>query len=192
MTTYTTIPDADIDQDSPVTQPLMSALRDNPIAIGEGDPTSPGINGLALQNDYNINLPVATVAAGDVTSAQGEGLVIGTLQTTSTSDVVGARYTIKSYTGTLRFKCSHRIIGSGTSTLSLYKNNVLVQSYTNGTTSNVSRSNDVSIVPDDVLEWRHKSSSGLATSALASIFASADDPYVEQPGYRLSSEELSI
>jgi len=37
MTTYTTIPDADIDQDSPVTQPLMTALRDNPIAIAEAD-----------------------------------------------------------------------------------------------------------------------------------------------------------
>lgn len=37
MTTYTTIPDADVDQDSPVTQPLMTALRDNPIAIAEGD-----------------------------------------------------------------------------------------------------------------------------------------------------------
>lgn len=37
MTTYTTIADADIDQDSPVTQPLMTALRDNPIAIAEAD-----------------------------------------------------------------------------------------------------------------------------------------------------------
>lgn len=41
MTTYTTIPDADIDQDSPVTQPLMTALRDNPIAIAEGDSSVP-------------------------------------------------------------------------------------------------------------------------------------------------------
>lgn len=37
MTTYTTIPNTDIDQDSPITQPLMTALRDNPIAIAEGD-----------------------------------------------------------------------------------------------------------------------------------------------------------
>lgn len=191
MTTYTTILDADIDQDSPVTQPLMSALRDNPIAIAEGDANSPGIYGGALQNDYNINLPVTTVAAGDVISAQGEGRVLGTLSTSSTTDVVGARYTIKSYTGTLRFKCSHRAT-NGTSTLSLYKNNVLVQSYTNGTSSSVARSNDVAIVPTDVLEWRHKISNALYESALSSIVASADDPYVEQPGYRLNSEELSI
>ena len=41
MTTYTTIPDTDIDQDSPVTQPLMTALRDNPIAIAEGASDAP-------------------------------------------------------------------------------------------------------------------------------------------------------
>lgn len=44
MTTYTNIPDGDIDQDSPVTQPLMTALRDNPIAITEGASGAPRIN----------------------------------------------------------------------------------------------------------------------------------------------------
>ena len=37
MTTYVTIPNTDIDQDSPVTQPLMTALRHNPISIAEAD-----------------------------------------------------------------------------------------------------------------------------------------------------------
>ena len=41
MTTYTNIPDAEIDQDSPVTQPLMTALRDNPLAITEGAAGAP-------------------------------------------------------------------------------------------------------------------------------------------------------
>lgn len=41
MTTYTTIPNSDVDQDSPVTQPLMTALRDNPIAIVEGATGAP-------------------------------------------------------------------------------------------------------------------------------------------------------
>jgi len=36
MTTYVTIPDTDVDQDSPVTVALMTALRDNPIAIADG------------------------------------------------------------------------------------------------------------------------------------------------------------
>lgn len=41
MTTWTTIPDTDVDQDSPVTQPLMVALRDNPIATAEGADNAP-------------------------------------------------------------------------------------------------------------------------------------------------------
>ena len=43
MTTYTDIPDGDVDQDSPVTQPLLTALRDNPIAIAEGAAGAPKI-----------------------------------------------------------------------------------------------------------------------------------------------------
>lgn len=38
MTTYVTIPDTDVDTDSPVTVPLMTALRDNQISIAEGGP----------------------------------------------------------------------------------------------------------------------------------------------------------
>jgi len=44
MTTYTNIPDADIDQDSPVTQPLMTALRDNLLSVAEGDATAPAVS----------------------------------------------------------------------------------------------------------------------------------------------------
>lgn len=50
MTTYTTIPNSDIDQDSPVTQPLMTALRDNPIAITEGASGAPRIANAAFNN----------------------------------------------------------------------------------------------------------------------------------------------
>ena len=41
MTSYTAIANGDIDQDSPVTQPLVTALRDNPIAIAEGSSGAP-------------------------------------------------------------------------------------------------------------------------------------------------------
>jgi hypothetical protein len=41
MTTWTDIANGTIDQDSPVTQPLLTALRDNPIAIAEGSSGAP-------------------------------------------------------------------------------------------------------------------------------------------------------
>jgi len=43
MTAYVPIPNGDIDQDSPVTQPLMTALRDNLLATAEGSPGAPKI-----------------------------------------------------------------------------------------------------------------------------------------------------
>lgn len=49
MTTYTTITNSEIDQDSPITQPLLTSLRDNPIAIAEGSSGAPRIQGKALQ-----------------------------------------------------------------------------------------------------------------------------------------------
>lgn len=52
MTTYTAIANAAIDQDSPVTQPLMTALRDNPIAITEGASGAPRVQPEALSLYY--------------------------------------------------------------------------------------------------------------------------------------------
>ena len=52
MTTYTAIANGEIDQDSPVTQPLMTALRDNPLAIAEGTSGAPKVQGKAFENVY--------------------------------------------------------------------------------------------------------------------------------------------
>lgn len=41
MTTYTNIPDSSIEPDDPITANLVAALRDDPIAMGEADPSVP-------------------------------------------------------------------------------------------------------------------------------------------------------
>lgn len=43
MTTYTAIPTTDIDSESPVDEAVLTLLRDNPIAMIEGDPSAPGL-----------------------------------------------------------------------------------------------------------------------------------------------------
>lgn len=58
MTSYTTIPDSSVDQDSAITQPLMTALRDNPVAIAENDASVP------------LNLR-STVLLGTLTTTSG-------------------------------------------------------------------------------------------------------------------------
>jgi len=52
MTTYTAIDNANIDQDSPVTQPLLTLMRDNPIAITEGALNAPKVVSAALNMTF--------------------------------------------------------------------------------------------------------------------------------------------
>jgi len=62
MTTYTAIPGTDIDTDSPVTESLMTKLRDNPIAITEKAAGAP-----QLANDY---VTAAMIGADQVGSSE--------------------------------------------------------------------------------------------------------------------------
>ena len=48
MTIFTTIPDADINPDMPLKSSTAYALRNNPLAIAEGDASAPSINPAAL------------------------------------------------------------------------------------------------------------------------------------------------
>jgi len=85
MTTYTAIANTDIDQDSPVTQPLMTAMRDNPIAMAEGASGAPK---LRTKNVFG-----GGSASGDVTT---------NYDFTGLDNFGGARFFIEvSYTGSL-------------------------------------------------------------------------------------------
>lgn len=61
MTAYTIIPTTSIDADSLTDVALMTALRDNPIAIAEGDATAPSITKVALGSTSTAG----TQAVGD-------------------------------------------------------------------------------------------------------------------------------
>jgi len=49
MTTYTAISNTTAEKDKPLTQSLVRALRDNPLAIAEGDVTAPKVQPQALR-----------------------------------------------------------------------------------------------------------------------------------------------
>lgn len=84
MTTYTSIPNADIDQDSPVTQPLMTALRDNPIAITEGAIGAPRIVVAAIEGGSSSTSGQVYYSEGDGTGLWGNAENIE-----ATKDVTG-------------------------------------------------------------------------------------------------------
>ena len=74
MTTYTAIANTEIDPESPVTSDLMTKLRDNPLAQGEGTTGAPRIMGRALDvvedtNAGSQGISTTTVTASDVTLA---------------------------------------------------------------------------------------------------------------------------
>lgn len=71
MTTYTSIPNGDIDQDSPATQPLFQLLRDNPIAITEGASGAPRVQGKAIGGTFLAYQAVSSTTAAVWTGLAG-------------------------------------------------------------------------------------------------------------------------
>lgn len=63
---WTTIPDGDIDPESPIDAPLMAALRDNPIAIAQGLSGAPKILSAAFGDNTlsGVKLQAGTIPAG--------------------------------------------------------------------------------------------------------------------------------
>lgn len=97
MTTYTAIPNSDIDRDSPITEPLMTLLRDNPIAISEGATGAPRIlspaldltqTGIVSATDNGVTLTTATgatIVRSLATTGSGIALITGVVEATTNS-----------------------------------------------------------------------------------------------------------
>lgn len=102
MATFSTIADGSIDQDSPITQSLMTALRDNTLAIQQGDDTAPNIVSRALglsivtgsvTHTTNTTSTICTMNTGvDANLADSNyALMCGVIEVTASSDTVSAR-----------------------------------------------------------------------------------------------------
>lgn len=139
MTTYTAIPNGDIDQDSPVTQPLMTLMRDNPIAISEGAAGAPRVLLKAIEE----------LTAGNTTRASYDTEQDGTgSEFTAYSFQFIQRGTVRGYAEVretaassvnLRFKRKR----SGTTTT--------LQTDTTGSNTYVSFTYDFDVLPGDLL-----------------------------------------
>ena len=102
MATFSTIADGSIDQDSPITQSLMTALRDNTLAIQQGDDTAPNIVSRALglsivtgsaTHTTNTTTTLCTMNTGvDANLADSNyALMCGVIDCTAVSDSITAR-----------------------------------------------------------------------------------------------------
>jgi len=95
MTTFTAIPNSDIDPDSPITTALMTLLRDNPLAIQEGDATAPDVAMAALAS-YPFNQ--ADVGAASIGQGELKSTTASQSFTASTSNPTVVALTGGSYT----------------------------------------------------------------------------------------------
>lgn len=184
MTSYIAITNAETDPEAPLTSELAKKWRDNPIAITEGAAGAPRILGEAVASANN-GLPVLTVSAADTASlTEGAGPVSGTLSTTSTSDVMAQQWTISTFSGVVRARASHNttVSGSSTSTLTLFKNGVSVQAFTQSLSTPAARVVDVAVSVGDVLEWRHRTNAN--SSVVSGVSLTASNAYIAQTAFR--------
>lgn len=193
MTTFTTIPNSSLEPGKPIRSIDGLALRDNPIAMFEGDAAAPRLVGKALKRFEEM--PVLTVSASNAYSvdfgSNAQTLTTSTTNGNNPPTVVSQRYTIDKFTGSIRFKLSHYNPGVDTTVyLSIYKNNTLIQAYSTASMTPVQRTNDVSVVPGDVIEWRHSSTGG-STSATVSPSATATDGYTSRTAYISQLDNLN-
>lgn len=194
MTTFTTIPNSSLEPGKPIRSIDGLALRDNPLAIIEGDATAPRIVGKAVKRlqDYSV----LTVSAADTYSTDiGDGRVSLLTVTTSASYVVAYRYTILLYTGSIRLRASHTSanddFGNFIGYMALYKNNVLVQEYSTYSAAYIQRVNDVSCAPGDVFEWRIRAQFSGYPTAFRSDSGTASNGYTSRSLYLSQTDAVN-
>ncbi len=167
MTTYTAIPNGDIDQDSPVTQPLLTLMRDNPIAITEGAAGAPRIFIGALER----------LSAGSTIKYRADAA----FTTTSTSFVVVTNSPISfMQAGTVRVSLEHRRTtgGTGETRIRRTRGTVVTAVTTFSTTSGtfVAETADVSIQPGDILDVATRNTVGGGNTAEVQLLRYSCDP----------------
>lgn len=138
MATFTAIPDTDLDANSPITENLMLALRDNVLAIQEGDATAPKIQTDAYADGSITSDKLASTSVFPSLTAGNYVAAIDpeTRSTTSTSYVklseikIGAKEN-----GSIRVSFSLKTNGvSGTAYGRVYKNGIAIGTVRSSTT----------------------------------------------------------
>lgn len=136
---WTTIPDSDIDPDSPITTGLMTAYRDNFAAMAAGDTGAPDIEPLAFAKTITAsNAYLWTCASGETRAT--------TTPTKKVSVVIPV-------TGTYRIGHYSRMTSTGTPRTRIYKNGVAHGATRNGQSSgsaNEVRWSDLSTYYEDL------------------------------------------
>lgn len=190
MTTYTAINNTEIDAESPVTEELVTRLRDNPLAIGEGATGAPRIRGAGIARPQD--LPTLTVAAANTIGVETScDVTDGTTSTNNPAYQVSRTWVLQSVTGSVRVSGTLTSSGGAQVNARAYKNGVQ-QGSTTSTNTNTSVSWDISAVPTDTLDIRISSDSVGTNAVLTNIAIKADNGYVVRSPYVAYSEQDTV
>ena len=176
MTTWTAIPDASLDPGKPARSIDAKALRDNPTAIAEGATGAPKVRTAALQP------PVAG----------GTYLILMLLGAYNTTTTLTSYYptdlgTDQKYpenhrgftvfvAGSIRCSVGHLAQSGGTAYVRVLKNGVLVQEWSTTSTTEVTRTVDVTVSAGDRIEFQQRTSSGSFYAAWRNMVVYSDNP----------------
>jgi hypothetical protein len=131
--------------------------------FASGAPGQPRLVGNAV-SVFPGTYPVLTVTASDAFSvANGLNILRQSINMNNgNSNLDGPELQVIKYTGTIRFRLNLTAINflAKTYSISVFKNNVLVQNFSGSYTSPTGLTIDISVVPNDVILWRLISFSG--------------------------------
>lgn len=140
---------------------VMTALRVKQASTNLISPDGPKISGLQLMTAVDYG-PLQVVAS-DLYQSTGHTVTTSSPNTNSGTVTVAYEYTIDSISGSLRQKANQSFNGSnygGSYQLYLYKNDVLIQSWSltasYPNSASALRTVDIPIEVGDVISWRHK------------------------------------
>lgn len=161
MATYRTISDTEVAVDAPITQPLMQALKDNPVAITEGAEGAPRITAAGLSNVEVGNFYLF----GDITPVQTAG-----------ADVESLTYTVAK-AGTYRVKIGavkrfDTTYTSSSHRAEFYVDGVLeffTATYSSGSTTAIVATQAVTLTAGQEIYVKVDMISGSTTSAMATF-----------------------
>ncbi len=158
MTSYATIPDTDVDQDSPVSVALMTGLRDNPIAITEGASGAPRIKTAALfapaSGSTTIAVLIGNSAVNNATS--------GYLDANFSNHYDQARhigFTVL-VAGVVTCAWDQRCNSPGTASVRILKNGSVVNTILDSNPSFVAKTQDVTVAVGDKIVFQNTFSGG--------------------------------
>lgn len=160
MATYTAITDAEIDQDSPITQTLMTKYRDNLTAVIEGDASAPKVRTAALQ---------APAAGTSYLIMRLQEAEVGTGATLTSYPTVGLhnRYSANQHlgvtclvAGTITAYLQHRGITFATSYVRVLKNGSVVTEWSTSSSTYQTRSVNISVAVGDTIIFQNRNASG--------------------------------